>query len=97
MLFQGGEEGRKGCYSNEAAAAIAAVAAAKAAECAKGRPVPPQKMVDDELAEQEEELLQVGYRCTCSQLLWACMLFPPPPIITVTSPLEGVLDRQDVP
>lgn len=36
------------------------MAAATAAECAKGRPVPPQKMVEDELAEQEEKLLEVG-------------------------------------
>eukprot|EP00752_Nemacystus_decipiens_P008457 g7559.t1 len=42
---RGGDE-NNGCYSDEAAAAKALVAAATAAECAKGRPVPPQKMVE---------------------------------------------------
>lgn len=55
---QAGEE-KKGCYSDEAAAAKAVVAAQTAADCAKGRPVPAQKMVEDELAEMEEELLKV--------------------------------------
>lgn len=39
-------------------AAAAAVAAA-AAECAKGRLLPRQKMVEDELAEHEEGLQEV--------------------------------------
>eukprot|EP00903_Cladosiphon_okamuranus_P016039 g14809.t1 len=64
-LGEGAEED-KGCYTDEAAEAKAVVAAAAAAECAKGRPVPPQKMVEDELAEHEEELLKVELKATAS-------------------------------
>ena len=68
--FQGGE--KKGCYSDEAAVAKAVVAAATAAECAKGRPVPAQKMVEDDLAEMEEELLKVCRRSAINGQAFCC-------------------------
>lgn len=69
LIKVGGEVG-EGRFSNESAAeeAKALVAAATAAECAKGRPVPPQKMVEDLLAAEEEKLLQVGHRALAPSL-----------------------------